>query len=37
MDWMLAKSAGLRPGGEFARAPLKCLVSLLDESYVGGA
>jgi hypothetical protein len=23
--------------GEFASAPLKCLASLLDESYVGGA
>ena len=33
---------GVRPErpdapGEFASAPLKCLASLLDESYVGGA
>jgi hypothetical protein len=31
------KAQGYDQAGEFARAPLKCLVSLLDESYVGGA
>jgi phosphotransferase family enzyme len=31
------RAQGYDQAGEFARAPLKCLVSLLDESYVGGA
>jgi hypothetical protein len=31
------KAQGYEQAGEFAGAPLKCLVSLLDESYVGGA
>lgn len=31
------KAQGYDQAGEFAGAPLKCLVSLLDESYVGGA
>jgi Phosphotransferase enzyme family len=31
------KAQGYDQAGEFASAPLKCLASLLDESYVGGA
>ncbi len=31
------RAQGYDQAGEFAGAPLKCLVSLLDESYVGGA
>ena len=31
------RAQGYSQAGEFASAPLKCLASLLDESYVGGA
>jgi hypothetical protein len=31
------RAQGYDQAGEFAGAPMKCLVSLLDESYVGGA
>ncbi len=38
LTWDRSLSAqGYDQAGEFASAPLRCLVSLLDESYVGGA
>jgi hypothetical protein len=38
LTWDRSLSAqGYDQAGEFASAPLKCLASLLDESYVGGA